>query len=213
MQIELVTWRIIGTRPLIQNRYDIPPDPVREADGEIKVAARKRYVPKPRYEEAVKQLYVSDGRYFHPATAFWKSMIAAGEGRKFKSTRAPDVIARAVQVCEEEFWLLDPATLDAKKPRPLGSKDWIVDCRSAVNYNCKPPARIPVARPKWKSWGGLLTLEIERDFFSDLNVLTEVLMIAGRFGIGAGRIRREERGKQQVWSGCNCGKFVAELKV
>ena len=213
MQIELVTWRIIGTRPLIQNRYDVGADPVRGDDGELKVAARKRYVPKPRYEEAAKQLYESEGRFYHPAGAFWKAMIAAGVGRKFKSIRADDVIARAVQVCEEEFWLLDPDTLDAKKPRPLRKEDWTVDCRPAVNYNCKPPARIPVARPKWRKWGGLLTLEVERDFFGDLTVLTDVLMIAGRFGIGAGRIRKEERGKQMVWSGLNCGKFVAELKV
>jgi hypothetical protein len=109
--------------------------------------------------------------------------------------------------------LLDPDTLDQKKPRALTEKEWLVDVRTAVNYNCRPPVRIPVARPKWAKWGGLLLLEVDRDFFATFDPLTDLLNVAGRFGIGAGRNRKEQRGRQMVWSGMNLGKYVAELKV
>ena len=209
MNYELVNFRIYGLRPLLQNRYFDIDEP--EADPD-KVMVRKKQT-LTGHALAVKQLYTTDGgkTFYHPGIAFWRSLFTGMTGKQIAGKAVTTVVSVAVSHVEDEFLLLDPETLDAKRPKPLTAKRWVVDKRTVVNSNKKPPARIPAFRPKWTKWGGILTLECDMDVFKSrqtLGVLAEVLCIAGRYGVGAGRIRELGKG---VWGGLGLGKFRAEL--
>ena len=205
MQLELKTWMIEGKRPLMQDSDESMKR--REPSGDLGGRTRTKVLSV--HDEAASHLYHNeDGLCFHPAMAFWKALLSASPNRILGSLAASTVVGTAVRPAEEEFILYDPATLNGKgKPKPLTEKDWVADVRGAVNHNCKPPARIKVARPKWRKWGGLLVLEIDWDLFGNLNGLTDLLNIAGRFGIGAGRIDKVG----PVWGGINMGQFMATL--
>ena len=204
MQYELVNWRIYGTRPLLQNRaWNL----VRKDPGKVQGKAAQKTMT--AFEEAQEQLYtLDDGKTFHhPGIAFWKALFIGMTGRKVGGTAVTTVVAVAVSHVEDEFLLCDPETLTAKKPKPLTAKRWVVDQRCVVNSNTNPPARIVASRPKWTKWGGILTLEVDLEVFKNMDVLAELLNIAGRYGIGAGRIRQNGT----AWGGLGLGKFRAEL--
>ncbi len=205
MKLELVSWNIRGTRALIQSNPAVMSR--NEASGD-KISTTKKTETKTAYDEAKAQLYINDeGQFYHPSLAFWKALFIAAPNRKFSKTAASTVVAQGVAVVEEEFILLDPDSLNDRKPKPLTEKDWVHDLRRAVN---KKAGGLIVSRPKWRKWGGILTLEIDREFISNLAPFTELLNIAGRFGIGVGRIKPCE-GKGG-WGGMNLGKFAAELR-
>jgi hypothetical protein len=219
----LVTWKIIGERPLFQsNPASMWAEP--EEEGKTKRAAKQPlYAGKAKaFQVAESQLYVNeDGRYFHPCIAFYKCLEKACAKRNLDRSSALSIVVNAVRTTEEEFVLLDPDTLDSKKPKPLPKKVWLVDKRRAVNHNKGDGVGIVAIRPKWIVWGGLLTLEVDADFFvapksSELKLvgLTELLNIGGHiFGVGVGRRRLYTiRNRQEIWSDMGMGRFSAVLK-
>ncbi len=243
MQIELVTWKILGIRPLIQSNPHVMWTAEAEDENELAEVSkpkRKRSagVGVPKGDEAFaicrKQLYINEqGLCTHPVMAFWHELKHACRGRKFGkgpgATPALSVVTMGVTVMQEEFILYDPTTLD--KPKPVAFTPdslWQIDIRRAVNWN-KNASRggtgVVAMRPKWRQWGGLLTLEVDNDLFpkKDENgktrehpyeALTEFLQIAGHnFGIGVGRMRMQALVKQQEqWTGFGAGQFSVELK-
>ncbi len=220
MDIAIVTWKITGIKPLIQSNPHgmwLPPE---EDDDKPKTSQRKslRGTDSEDFKTAKKQLYVNeDGLHYHPAIAFWDNLKMACSGRTINRANAQTAVTRAVTIIDEEFLLYDPTTLDAKKPKLVKGTEWQIDYRRAVNHNKKTNeggVGVVAIRPKWKAWGGFLTLEVDRDFFKDYDGLTELLNVGGHhFGAGVGRIRVKSMVKQQeVWSGFGGGKYSAELR-
>lgn len=202
MQYELVSWKIFGVRPLLQNRaWNL----VRKDPG--KVAGKSTAKTMSAFEEAEKQLYTSDeGKtFFHPGIAFWRALFVGVAGKQVGGMAVSTAVSVAVAHLEDEFLLMDPETLGGKKPKPLTAKRWVVDERPVYNEHAK--ARIVASRPKWTQWGGILTLEVDVEVFKNLEVLTELHNIVGRYGIGAGRIRKNGT----AWGGLGLGKYRAEL--
>jgi hypothetical protein len=202
--IEMVTWKIVGTKPLMTNNpQGVPP---REPGMGKKRAAKETLAP---LEEATQKLYRENGRIYVPTRMFWKAMILACPNINFGDKASSGIVPKAVEPAEEEFWLCDPDTLGKKKIRYLGEKDWMIDSRAAINKLGKAPIAVIVHRPKFRKWGGLLTLEVDRDRIPEKfdSQLTVILNEAGAFGIGSGRKHKEG----SEWFSIGMGKFVAEL--
>ncbi len=224
MKSVIATWKIIGNRPLMQSNYKkamegVNPPAVMEAEKADKapkkpvVKKNVRAARKDPFNEAEDQLYqVSEG-FEHPYLAFFTAILNNLTGYEVKGVGAlSGLVPRLVfPLDDEKFILCDPETLDAKKPRPLTAKEWQMDSRRAVN---KKKGGIIVHRPKWPKWGGLLRLEVDVEPFKEpdgfLDVLTVVLDVCGRYGMGAGRMRFDEERKR--WGGLGLGKFHAELR-
>jgi len=226
MDIQLVTWKIVGIKPLIQGNPHGMWKPPEEDDGELKKTERKKSLRNSDSEDfqaAKGQLYVNeDGAHYHPAIAFWQGLLMACDGRKLGAPSALSVVTQAVALIEEEFILYDPATLDGNKPQLLKGDEWQIDYRRAVNHNKEKSeggVGVVAIRPKFKSWGGFLALEVDADFFTrggvfNVEGLTALLNVAGHYyGVGVGRMRVKAMVKQKpVWSGFGAGKYSAALK-
>lgn len=202
MKIELVPFNIVGVKPLLQD------NPVTMTRKESKgVSTKQSPVIKSENDEAAQRLYINDdGLFYHPMLAFFPPLMGASSYKKFGKFSVSTVLGIAVEIAEEEFILCQPETLNTKKPKSLGEADWVPDTRRAVN---KTAGAIIVSRPKWRKWGGILTLEIDRDYVVNLKDMVTLLNGAGRLGIGCGR-RHKAEGKS--WKGCGLGKFTAELR-
>ncbi len=224
MKIELVTWKITGITPLIQSHprglLDCEPEP---EEGEVSPYKRKKRAgtasTKEDFAACVKQLYTTDaGLSYHPANAFLSCMREACYKRSLGGKDAQQVFVHTVTLLDTEFILCDPDTLDAKKPKPFKGKEWQIRIDRGINHN-KNTSRggvgIRCCRPTWKRWGGLLTLEVDMDFFSGMEGLTEILHIGGHiFGVGVGRMRQKgSQGVRPIYGGMGMGKFSAELSV
>lgn len=199
MSLEFVTWKITGKKPLLQS------NPVntmtRKEDAGVATDAKKKTVPK-AYDEAKKQLYVDGKHFVHPSIGFWHAMLLAAPHRKIGNVAVSTLLGHAITTTEEFDVLVSPKTW-----KPLTSKDWVVDTRRTWN---KSRGGILVARPKWREWGVLLTLEIETDYVEPMDPVTILLNIAGRYGIGCGRTHKPEG--SSAWKTMHLGKFSAELK-
>ena len=200
-----------------------------DEDTEMKTGSRKRKPMYPGDTEAFKQakrsLYVNDdGNLYHPAASFMNSLFDACAKRYFGKAAALGIIVMAVRIVDEEFLLYDPKTLDDKKPKKL-TKEWVVDKRRGWNHNSD--VGIVCIRPKWRQWGGFVTLAIETEVTADIKdketkewnfpqALTELLNVSGTlFGVGVGRYKQNgTRGKMlgDKWGGMGTGRFRAELK-
>lgn len=207
--IDLVTWEIRGTKPLMQNSWRSMLD---EDDAPAKptVGRPGPKVRSPRFDEAKAKLWqMEDGRYYHACRAFWVALVDTCPGTQIGKTAASSLIPKAVDIAEEEFILLDPDTLGSKKPRPLGDKDWLVDTRPAINQK---KGAILISRPKWKRWGGLLVFEVNRDIIPAKydDVITQLLNNAGLLGVGSGRTWKKPGTSQ--WYSLGMGKFQAKLR-
>lgn len=207
MSIELVTWEITGTKPLMQNSWL----GMLEEEEQTGTTARHRgpKVRSPRFKEAMSKTWrLDDGRYFHPSRAFWVALVSTCTGTKIGGTAASSLIPKAVDIAEEEFILLDPDALKDKKPKPLGEKDWVMDTRPAINAS---KGAILVSRPKWRKWGGLLVLEVNREIIPKKydDVITQLLNNAGLLGVGSGRTWKKPGTSQ--WYSLGMGKFTAAL--
>lgn len=213
-----LTWMITGEKPLFQSTpaslWAEPDD-----DETVKPARKPPMYPgaTAAFEIAKSQLYINaEGRNYHPGMSFYKCLQKACAGRVLGRTPALKPIVQAVSPVEEEFLLLDPATLDAKKPKAIDPKSWLVDKRLARNHNKNRETggvAVVVIRPKWPIWGGLLTFEVDADLFKNYEGLTELLNMAGHiFGIGVGRRRLFGiRNRQEIWSDMGMGRFSAVL--
>jgi hypothetical protein len=202
MKLELITWKIVGIRPLMQS------NPIVMQRAEEQGRSRVKKVVK-AFDEAKAQLYLNeDEKPYHPAVAFWKALFVACPYRDIGKMAAATAVASAVSQAEEEFLLCDPASLGRKSPKVLSAKEWVVDVRRVVNQKA---GALLAARPKWRTWGGLLTMEIDREFIPNLDPLTQLMNIAGRYGVGVGRLRKI--GAKAEWGGLGLGKYTAELKA
>lgn len=203
MKLELVTWNITGIRALMQSN-----PAVMSRDESTGVGTRTKKNRK-AFDEAEAQLYqTDDGKFYHPAIAFWRSLFIVCPNRKLGGNAAASVVSMAVSSVEEEMLLVDPATFGKKSPKLLTPKDWVVDQRRVVN---KKAGALIAARPKWPRWGGLLTLEIDREVLTILDPLTELMNMAGRYGVGVGRLKKVSPTSSE-WGGLNLGKYSAELR-
>ena len=208
MKLELLQWNIIGIRPLMQTNWKNTMST--DTGSTTKTTARKKERLKP-FDEAERQLYIDDGLHYHPALAFWRAIMDVLSGRTIGSTAASTILPRSVfPLADERFVLCDPATLDKKKPKPLTAKKWQMDSSRVVNVKA---GALIVHRPQWPLWSGVLTWEIDLEFFpkssvdAALTIIADILGIAGRFGVGAGRTRFNEKTKK--WGGIGRGKFQA----
>jgi len=168
------------------------------------------------FDIAKGQLYVDDDGNYHPGMAFYKALLKACPKRTLGRDNALSMVNLAVSIVDERFRLLDPATLDKKTPKLIQADGWLVDKRRAINHNKNKDTggvAVVAIRPKWKAWGGRLTLEVDSDLFKSYVGLTELLNIAGHmFGIGVGRRRLMGiRNRQEVWSDMGMGRFSALL--
>ncbi len=233
MDIRLITYRVTGDKPLIQsNPHKMWATPETDDDGKLKKAERKaglRGSDSECFTQAKEQLYVNeDGQCFHPAKGFWDNLLMACDGRKLGQSGALLHITRSVTQVEEDFVLYDPTTLmDEKTARAYVPTDkWQIDFRRVVNHNAKQAeggVSTVAIRPKWKIWGGYLTLEVDMDFFPQpkntttltdaLNGLTGLLNVGGHyFGVAVCRNRIKAVVRQQaVWSGLGMGRYSVEL--
>jgi hypothetical protein len=202
--LELVSWNIRGMKPLMQSNF-VNVMERKEDTGNME--AKKKSVPGKAYDDAANQLYrTEDGKFYHPMHAFWASLVTV-TGRTIGGEAITTIVARAVEPAEEEFILLDPDTLTNKEPRELGEADWVVDTRRVVN---KKSGGILASRPKWRTWGGIATFQIDTDVLArkSLGAFTQAFNIAGRHGIGCGRTRRDG----MKWVSIHMGKYEAELR-
>lgn len=211
MKLEIATWKIRGVRPLMQGNYR----EMMSVETETPATSRGTRT-KPRlkpFDEAKKQLYNGEDGFWHPALSFWKGVMENCTGYKIDGTAASSVLPKLLFPLEDEkFLLYDPETLDAKSPKKLTAKEWQMDSRRVVN---EKRGALIVHRPKWPKWGGFLSMEVDLEMFPGregvlLDVVTVVLNIAGRFGIGTGRLMLNPKTKK--WGGLSLGKFTAERR-
>lgn len=161
------------------------------------------------FKEAFAKIYqIDDGRVYHPMEAFWRGMVDACPNTTIGGKACSGILPPAIEVAEEEFILCDPDTLDKKTPKQLTAKDWVIDSRRINNPKV---GSLIVHRPKWVKWGGLLIFEIDRNVVpvEATSVITDILNIVGKRGVGSGRLHQVER---KGWVGIRMGKFRAELK-
>lgn len=205
MSFEIVQFNLFGVRPLMQNKVDL--------DGLEKPADGKRQVKaaaKTPLQEATDKMHVTDdGDYYHPGQAFWRAIVDACPNITIGGKAATGFVPRAVEPAEEEVILVDPKTLNAKTPKRLGKKSWVIDRRAIQTTK----GMILVRRPMFKTWGARLALEVDREVIpvKANNALLMILNNAGRMGVGSGRLHKETKGSSSGWFGIRMGKFRAEL--
>lgn len=190
MALELHTWRIEGVSPLLQSN----PASMGGDNGGALSGAKKVYKDD---EEAAIRCYKNDeGQFVHPTAAFRSGILVAASGRKLNKKSARAILAGAVFPAEIETVLIDA------KGKPL-TKYAQHKCRAIVGK-----AGILRVRPMYSPWFTKLVLQIDREFIPDLDVITEILNIAGRI-VGIGEFRPDtSKGKSGVGM---FGRFKAEF--
>lgn len=198
MQLEMHTWKIEGLRPLLQHN---PVNSLERATSSATATAAKSAKILSAADEAARGLYVTGGHFWHPSEAVMAGLVAAASKRKVGKMSAVSFVTGCISIPEREMWLLNPKTM-----KPLTDKEWIVDERRVVIKNRGAILR---ARPMWKNWACLVTLEVDMEWVSDLKVITDLLNVTGQFiGLGDGR-PDPTKGKKCV---LGFGRYYAELK-
>lgn len=178
-------WRahIEGTTPLMQKRM------ANEMldDNDTKAAKKKHRLPREAAEEACYR--DSQGKIVHPASAVVNLLCAAGRNHKDKATRRGlhNVVPAGVQP--------DPSSPDYIPICDLEGKrlsDFEVDSRTGVNWNCRPPARVLVHRPRYDSWSSGFVLRINVGVIEPSMV--HQLLVEGGVLVGLGAFRPEKKG-------------------
>lgn len=183
MKPRVVTFRLIGISPLLQNN----PAAFIGKSEEGGLTVKKEYNDE---EEARLRLYVDGENFCHPCEAVVKAAVAAAAGKKFGKLFATKALKGAVFVTETL------AVIEDENGEP--AKNYAIDRRSVV-INKK--SRVLRCRPSWKVWHIRIALEIDTAILSPEQVL-DCLSLAGRI-IGIGDYRPEKGGM--------CGRFRVEL--
>jgi hypothetical protein len=174
MRPEIVSFRIIGISPLLQNN---PANFIGKTE-EAELGTKKVYKDD---EEAELRVYRNmDGAFVHPSESFVKAMVRAVTGKKFGKLSAPGVIKGSVFLAEVSCLIEDG------KGKP--AKAYAIDRRPCVVGK----ARILRCRPCWSPWAMKLALEVDAAIISRKMVL-DALSLAGRV-IGIGDYRPEKGG-------------------
>lgn len=185
MSIEIVTFKITGTSPMLQHN----PSAMAPQNGGVKKATK---IPTAE-EEAEAGLYrMSDGNLYFPSIAFRSALLSSGVGKKIGKQTAWKMVACGVFTMEPECPLFS-----AKNGKPLKTYTKINVAR-AVLKKCGAVIR---CRPELQDWACKLPLEIEDDFITPSMVL-ELLTLSGRI-IGVGDWRPERKGPY--------GRFTVEM--
>jgi hypothetical protein len=177
-QTEIVTFRVVGISPLLQNN----PMNFIGVQQDSSLGSKKTYNDE---EEARLRVYQNDeGQYYHPSQSFQRSMVRAVTGKKFGKESAPAVLKGSVFIAEPHCIILDadgePATAYGIDRQPC-----------VVNK-----AKILRCRPVWKKWQMDVAFDVDYTF-RPLDVLkqyiTQALATAGRT-VGVGDYRPEKGG-------------------
>lgn len=175
MKPQIVTYRIIGISPLLQNN---PAEFIGKTEETGITTGKKTYNDE---EEARLRCYRDDdGNYVHPAEGFIKSMLRAATGKKFGKVSAPGIIKGAVFLAEQQCIILDAKGNPATK--------YTIDRRPVVVGK----ARVLRCRPQWSPWQMDLALDIDTALVSP-DMIRDVLALAGRT-VGVGDYRPEKTG-------------------
>jgi len=184
MKPEIVTFRITGISPLLQNN---PAAFIGKSESADLSAGKKEYNDE---EEARLRLYVDDdGNHCHPSEAFLKAMIKAVSGKKFGKLFATSTLKGSVFIVEN--WTI----IEDEDGSP--STEYTIDRRSVVIGK----SRVLRCRPCWEEWHMRLVLEVDTAICSTQNVL-DALRLAGRT-VGVGDYRPQ--------CGGGFGRFAAEI--
>jgi len=174
MKPEIMTFRVIGISPLLQNN----PANFIGATETATLGMKKTYVDS---EEAELRVYKEDdGCYYHPTQAFIKSMIRAVTGLKFGKKAAPGCLRSSVFICEPHSYILDG------KGKP--TTKYSIDRQPVVVGK----ARILRCRPCWADWQMDVVLDVDAALIAR-ELIAEALALAGRT-CGIGDYRPEKGG-------------------
>lgn len=175
MRPEIVTFKITGTSPLLQNN----PAAFIGQESEVALGAGKK-----KYnddEEAKLRLYLDpEGAFCHPCESFTKAMVKAVAGKKFGKLFATNAIKGAVFIAEPFALILD----EHGKP----AKHYSIDRRPVIVGK----ARVLRCRPCWMKWRMNVALEIDMAILNR-DLVKQSLSLAGRI-IGIGDYRPEKGG-------------------
>jgi hypothetical protein len=190
MGVEIHVWRIVGITPLMLNN----PAATMLPDTGGMTAAKKTYDDS---EEAAIRLYKNaKEENIFLTDGFRAGILTAAAGRKINKKAAKQTLAGSVFPVEPDFLILD----DKGKP----AKEYEIDKRRVVIGK----SGVLRCRPRFSPWQANLPLEIDRDFITNLDLVTEILNIAGRI-VGLGEMRPDtSKGKSGVGS---FGRYRATL--
>jgi hypothetical protein len=183
---EIVTFRVVGISPLLQNN---PTNFIGQQESSS-LGVKKVYNDE---EEARLRVYQNEeGLYYHPSQSFHRSMVRAVTGKKFGKVSAPGILKGNIFLAEPHSIILDadgePATSYAIDRQPC-----------VVNK-----AKILRCRPVWKIWQMDVAFDVDATFlpFDSLKQwVFEALATAGRT-VGVGDYRPEKGG--------GFGRFVVQ---
>lgn len=182
MKPAIVTFRVVGMSPLLQNN---PANFIGAVQSDS-LGAKKTY---DDAEEAKLRVYVDeDGHYYHPTQAFIKSMLRAVGGKKFGKVFATRAISSSVFIAEPHSIILDAKGKPATK--------YSIDRQPCVVGK----ARILRCRPCWKEWMMDVALDIDAALIGEQQI-RDALSLAGRT-CGIGDYRPEKGG--------GFGRFMVE---
>lgn len=185
MQIEMVTYRMTGISPLLQNN---PEKMVRKTGDSLS----KKTLPSVEEEAEKSACRLPSGQLYIRTLAFRAALLGATTGKRLGKMSAKTILSGSVFVAHETAPLIHPTTEE-----PI--HDYEISVLRAVVQR----QGIMRARPKIDKWACDVTFEVDRDFLSDNEVLTQLLADAGRLK-GVGDYRPEKSGMY--------GRFEAEIR-
>jgi hypothetical protein len=186
LNIEMVTYRMTGISPLLQNN---PEAMVRGGNQGLS----KKTIPSVE-DEAEKAAYrLPSGQLYIKTLAFRSALLGATTGKRLGKMSAKTILSGSVFVAHEVAPLFFPTP-----DEPISEYEISV-MRAVVQR-----AGIMRARPKIDKWACDITFEVDRDFIAENDILTQLLADAGRLK-GVGDYRPEKSGMY--------GRFEAELQA
>jgi hypothetical protein len=173
--------KIVGVTPYMQHRMD--DSKLEEWEKNRKFIIERDDVAKEDLERALFHSFSDEKGFFMPADHIRGSLIGGGKMVKSKVGNARKNMSNVVA----GMFFVFP-----DKIRCLNKDEMIIDKRSAVNHNCKPPARVISIRPKWERWSASFQIHVDNDTLTNETV-HQILENAGKF-IGIGSFRPEHFG-------------------
>jgi hypothetical protein len=176
-RIETISLKIIGTAPLMINRFSSKAQAAIEAtqmEGQAAKGKKKRE--SKDFEMLCREAaYVSaEGWYGFNAAAIRNAAISACRTVGFTMTRAKLAI----------FVLPDGFDRETGTPLVRIYGDWQMDKRGVRNANKSLDVR---ARPRWDDWYSVLRIQHDADMISTSDVVNLLHRVGLQVGIGEGR--------------------------
>jgi hypothetical protein len=157
-------------------------------DGAVKSGPRK---PKPSRAQTAEGLAyrLADGTLGFPGPAFARATHEGGKGQQTKIAGRGRAIG--VQTVLSGIWEVEPKDLVPLMRNGKPIKDYVIDVRTGLNQNMRPPARIVLARPLvvdlWEASFAIIWDDIHGPAAAP-DLIRECMERAGRqIGVGAFR--------------------------